>query len=122
VESNVLAFRIQPDEGITLKIIAKLPGQAMEMRPVNMDFRYGSTFGLHLADAYERLLLDCMTGDPTLFDRIDSVESAWSLMQPFLDVWGTDRSEPLPQYASGSWGPAESDQLLARENRSWRLL
>lgn len=121
-ESNVLAFRIQPDEGITLKIIAKLPGQAMEMRPVNMDFRYGSTFGLHLADAYERLLLDCMTGDPTLFDRIDSVESAWSLMQPFLDVWGSDRSSAIPQYASGSWGPVQAEELLARENRSWRLL
>jgi glucose-6-phosphate 1-dehydrogenase len=122
VESNVLAFRIQPDEGISLKIIAKLPGQAMEMRPVNMDFRYGSTFGLHLADAYERLLLDCMIGDPTLFDRIDSVESAWSLMQPFLDAWGCDRSSAIPQYASGSWGPIQADELLERENRSWRLL
>lgn len=121
VESNVLAFRIQPDEGITLKIIAKLPGQSMEMRPVNMDFRYGSTFGLNLADAYERLLLDCMLGDPTLFDRIDSVEAAWSLMQPFLDVWGTDVL-PLPQYASGSWGPPEADELLARDNHKWRLL
>jgi glucose-6-phosphate 1-dehydrogenase len=122
VEENVLAFRIQPDEGITLKIIAKLPGQAMEMRPVNMDFRYGSTFGLHLADAYERLLLDCMIGDPTLFDRIDAVESAWSLMQPFLDAWGSDRTSEMFQYASGSWGPAEADELMAREKRAWRLL
>jgi len=122
VESNVLAFRIQPDEGITLKIAAKLPGQAMQMRHVNMDFRYGNTFGLHLAEAYERLLLDCMLGDPTLFNRIDSVEVAWSLMQPFLDTWGADRSTPIPQYASGSWGPAEADELLARDNRNWRLL
>ena len=122
VESNVLAFRIQPDEGITLKIIAKLPGQAAEMRPVNMDFRYGSTFGPHLADAYERLLLDCMTGDPTLFNRIDSVESAWSLMQPILDTWAEDRSSPIPRYPSGSWGPAEAEGLPGRENRSWRLL
>jgi glucose-6-phosphate 1-dehydrogenase len=122
VESNVLALRIQPDEGITLKFVAKLPGQAMEMRPVNMDFRYGSTFGPRLADAYERLLLDCMNGDPTLFDRIDSVETAWSLIQPFLDIWGADRSGTIPQYASGSWGPQEADALLARENRAWRLL
>jgi glucose-6-phosphate 1-dehydrogenase len=122
VESNVLAFRIQPDEGITLKFVAKLPGQALEMRPVNMDFRYGSTFGLHLADAYERLLLDCMNGDPTLFDRIDSVETAWSLMQPLLDAWAADRSSPIPQYKSGSWGPPEADALLAREHRLWRLL
>ncbi len=122
VESNVLVFRIQPDEGITLKFIAKLPGQSMEMQPVNMDFRYGSTFGLHLAEAYERLLLDCMLGDPTLFDRIDSVEASWELMEPILRAWNADQSSPIPQYASGSWGPREADELLARENRSWRSL
>jgi glucose-6-phosphate 1-dehydrogenase len=122
VESNILAFRIQPDEGITLKFIAKLPGQAMEMHPVNMDFRYGSAFGFHLADAYERLILDCMLGDPTLFDRIDSVEMSWALMAPFLEAWSADRSSPIPQYASGSWGPPEAEELLAREQRSWRLL
>lgn len=122
VTSNVLAFRIQPDEGITLKIIAKLPGQSMEMRPVNMDFRYGSTFGAHLADAYERLLVDCMLGDATLFNRIDSVEASWSLIQPFIDAWESDRDQPLPQYSSGSWGPPEADDLLEREHRSWRLL
>lgn len=119
---NVLAIRIQPDEGITLKIVAKLPGQSLEMRPVNMDFRYGSTFGLNLADAYERLLLDCMIGDPTLFNRDDSVEAAWSLMQPILDAWQADPSSSLPQYASGSWGPAEAETLLSNENRSWRLV
>jgi glucose-6-phosphate 1-dehydrogenase len=122
VESNTLAFRIQPDEGITLKFIAKLPGQSMEMNPVNMDFRYGSTFGLHLAEAYERLLLDCMLGDPTLFDRIDSVEASWELMEPFLKTWSADQDSLIPQYASGTWGPPEADELLARENRSWRLL
>jgi glucose-6-phosphate 1-dehydrogenase len=122
VESNILAFRIQPDEGITLKFIAKLPGQAMEMHPVNMDFRYGSTFELHLADAYERLILDCMLGDPTLFDRIDSVEISWALMAPFLESWSADRASPIPQYASGSWGPPEAEELLASEQHSWRLL
>jgi glucose-6-phosphate 1-dehydrogenase len=122
VDPNVLTLRIQPDEGIILKFVAKLPGQLMTIRPVNMDFRYGSTFGVHLASAYERLLLDCMLGDPTLFDRIDSVEAAWSLIQPFLDTWGSSSNDKIPQYASGSWGPAEADAMLARENRRWRLL
>jgi glucose-6-phosphate 1-dehydrogenase len=122
VESNTLAFRIQPDEGITLKFVAKLPGQAMEMRPVIMDFRYGSTFGLHLADAYERLLLDCMLGDPTLFDRADSVVASWALMQPILDAWQADQSSPIPQYDSGAWGPKEVEDLLARDKHVWRLL
>ncbi len=121
-DSNVLAMRIQPNEGITLKFVAKLPGQAMNIRPVNMDFRYGSTFGMHLASAYERLLLDCMLGDPTLFDRIDSVETAWTLVQPFLDAWGPQSAIAIPKYESGSWGPAEAEALLARENRTWRLL
>ena len=118
----MLALRIQPDEGITLKFEAKLPGQSMNIRPVSMDFRYGSTFGPHLSSAYERLLLDCMVGDPTLFDRIDSVELAWSLVQPFLDRWSSTDGGPIPTYASGSWGPAEADALLARENRRWRRL
>ena len=122
VESNVLALRIQPDEGITLKFVGKLPGQTLDMRSVNMDFRYGSTFGIHLASAYERLLLDCMLGDPTLFDRADTVESAWALVQPFLDAWSTQGADSIPSYASGSWGPAESDELLSRESRRWRLL
>jgi len=120
--SNVLALRIQPDEGITLKFVAKLPGQAMTIQPVNMDFRYGSTFGAHLASAYERLLIDCMLGEPTLFDRADSVEAAWTLVEPFLNVWSQRRAEPIPTYASGSWGPAEADEILEREGRSWRLL
>ncbi len=122
VDSNVLALRIQPDEGITLKFVAKLPGQTLDMRSVNMDFRYGSTFGIHLASAYERLLLDCMLGDPTLFDRADSVESAWSLVQPFLDAWAAKGSDSIPKYDSGSWGPPEAENLLGREGRRWRVL
>src|SRR5437867_2103785 len=121
VDTNVLALRIQPDEGITLKFGTKLPGQAMAIRSVNMDFRYGSTFGLQLSSAYERLLLDCMLVDPTLFDRLDSVEAAWSLVQPLLERWATGGSDgAIPAYASGSWGPDEADELLARENRKWR--
>ncbi len=122
VESNVLALRIQPDEGITLKFGAKLPGQSMNIRSVNMDFRYGSTFGLHLSSAYERLLLDCMLGDPTLFDRVDSVESAWSLVQPFLERWASTDGGAIPTYPSGSWGPGEADGLMEREGRRWRRL
>jgi glucose-6-phosphate 1-dehydrogenase len=120
--SNVLALRIQPDEGITLKFFAKLPGQSMNIRPVNMDFRYGTTFGLQMASAYERLLLDCMLGDNTLFDRADSMEMAWKIVQPFLDSWSRSTAQPPSAYASGSWGPQEADELLAREDRRWRLL
>jgi len=122
VEPNVLALRIQPDEGITLKFGAKLPGQAMNIRSVNMDFRYGSTFGAHLSSAYQRLILDCMLGDLTLFDRADSVEAAWGLVQPFLERWENDRRRPIPTYASGTWGPSEADDLLAGEHRRWRRL
>jgi glucose-6-phosphate 1-dehydrogenase len=121
-DSNVLALRIQPDEGITLKFFGKLPGQAVNIRPVNMDFRYGSTFGLHLPSAYERLLLDCMLGDPTLFDRIDSVLASWKLVQPFLDAWGSEGPESLPIYSSGSWGPEQAELLAAKDERRWRLL
>ncbi len=120
-DANVLAMRIQPDEGITLKFNAKPPGQAMSVRPVNMDFRYGTTFGLHLASAYERLLLDCMLGDPTLFDRADSVEAAWRIVMPFMEGWAADEA-PLPTYASGSWGPAEADGLLLKDGKHWRLI
>jgi len=120
--ANVLVLRIQPDEGIALKFVAKLPGQSMSIHPVNMDFRYGSTFGMHMASAYERLLLDCMLGDPTLFNRVDAVEAAWTLVQPFLDVWSSPAAAPIAIYASGSWGPAEADMLLEQEHRHWRLL
>jgi glucose-6-phosphate 1-dehydrogenase len=120
--SNVLTLRIQPDEGITLKFFAKLPGQTMNLRPVNMDFRYGTTFGLQLASAYERLLLDCMLGDNTLFDRSDSMATAWRIVQPILDAWSAAGPQSIPTYASGSWGPPEADELLAREHRRWRLL
>jgi glucose-6-phosphate 1-dehydrogenase len=119
-DSNVLALRIQPNEGITLRFDAKMPGQAMNIQPVHMDFRYGSTFGTHLASAYERLLLDCMLGDLTLFNRADSVETAWALVEPFLDAWS--KAGPIPIYPSGSWGPAGADALLEREHRRWRLL
>jgi glucose-6-phosphate 1-dehydrogenase len=122
LDQNVLAIRIQPNEGISLKFEAKLPGHALHVRPVDMDFRYGTSFGGRISDAYERLMLDAMIGDQTLFARRDSVEEGWRIVQPVLDYWCSDKSEPLPQYVAGSWGPAEADAMLAADGRRWRKL
>lgn len=116
---NVITMRIQPDEGIALKFAAKVPGPTTQLRPVRMDFLYGSSFGDSGPDAYERLLLDAMLGDPTLFARRDEVETAWSLMQPILDGW-QDMALPVYPYESGSWGPAKADTILRRSEREWR--
>jgi glucose-6-phosphate 1-dehydrogenase len=116
---NVISMRIQPDEGIALKFAAKVPGPTTQLRPVRMDFQYGSSFGEAGPDAYERLLLDAMLGDPTLFARRDEVETAWSLMQPILDGW-EEHGQPIYPYESGSWGPSKADQMLRREGREWR--
>ncbi|MGC4192749.1 MAG: glucose-6-phosphate dehydrogenase [Thermomicrobiales bacterium] len=116
---NVITMRIQPDEGIALKFAAKVPGPSMQLRPVRMDFLYGQSFGEAGPDAYERLLLDAMLGDPTLFARRDEVETAWTLMQPILDAWEHDAIPTYP-YESGTWGPAKSDSMLRREGREWR--
>ena len=116
---NVITMRIQPDEGISLKFAAKVPGPTTQLRPVRMDFLYGSSFGDSGPDAYERLLLDAMLGDPTLFARRDEVETAWSLMQPILDGW-QDMALPVYPYESGSWGPAKADTILRRSEREWR--
>lgn len=122
IESNVLALRIQPNEGITLKFSAKQPGQRMIIHPVNMDFRYGSSFGVAAPEAYERLLLDAMLGDPTLFTRRDEVEAQWALMTPILERWENDEVKHLPHYEAGTWGPDESDQFMQRDGREWRKL
>ncbi|KPL90587.1 glucose-6-phosphate dehydrogenase [Herpetosiphon geysericola] len=122
IESNVLALRIQPNEGITLKFSAKQPGQRMIIHPVNMDFRYGSSFGVAAPEAYERLLLDAMLGDPTLFTRRDEVEAQWALMTPILERWENDEIKHLPHYEAGTWGPDESDQFMQRDGREWRKL
>jgi glucose-6-phosphate 1-dehydrogenase len=119
---NTLALRIQPDEGIALKFGAKVPGPSMRIRSVNMDFGYGATFGREDASPYERLILDCMKGDQTLFDRADGVEAAWSLIDPVLSTWQSDRSVSFPNYAAGTWGPQEADELLTRDGRRWRRL
>jgi glucose-6-phosphate 1-dehydrogenase len=120
LESNILALRIQPDEGISLKFEAKLPGQGAHVRPVMMDFRYGTSFGLDLPTAYETLLLDCMQGDATLFTRHDEVEAAWSLLTPILKGWENDPT--LPTYEAGSWGPQQANRLLEEDGRTWRRL
>ncbi len=121
IAPNVLVIRIQPDEGIALKMNCKVPGINGPIQPVKMDFRYGSYFGLSPPEAYERLLCDCMIGDSTLFARADEVLASWKLLTPVLDFWS--RSSPIfPNYAAGSWGPEEADKLLARTGRKWRWI
>jgi glucose-6-phosphate 1-dehydrogenase len=116
---NVLTIRIQPDEGITIRFAAKVPGATNHLRPVRMDFQYGSSFGQAGPDAYERLLFDAMIGDPSLFARRDEVETAWGIVQPIIDQWASDLETPAI-YDAGSWGPYEADMLLARDGRTWR--
>jgi len=122
VQPDVLAIRIQPDEGITLRFVAKVPGASMTLRPVTMDFRYGSAFGGSGPEAYERLILDAMLGDPTLFARADEVSAAWRFLTPILDSWAAGPAPAFPNYAAGTWGPADATDLLEREGRSWRRL
>lgn len=121
IQANVLSLRIQPNEGISLRFTAKVPGQEMQLRAVNMDFLYGSSFGVEPPEAYERLLLDCMLGDPTLFTRIDETLLAWKLVDTIVAGWSKDRA-PLPQYEPGTWGPKEADNLIERDGRTWRRL
>ncbi|MHB8376028.1 MAG: glucose-6-phosphate dehydrogenase [Dehalococcoidia bacterium] len=118
---NLLVLRIQPDEGISLRFGAKVPGTRSDVRPVNMDFRYGTSFGVEPPEAYERLLLDAMLGDSTLFTRWDGVEAAWELLTPVLDAWGSGAS-PLRLYEAGSWEPRESRTLIEQDGREWHRM
>lgn len=121
--ANVLALRIQPDEGISLKFESKLPGQGLDRRAVTMDFRYGTSFGISTPpEAYERLLLDALLGDATLFTRRDEIEWAWRLADPVLQAWEANSVPPLETYPAGTWGPEGADALLARDGRRWRRL
>ena len=122
IDPNILAIRIQPDEGILLRFGAKVPGQGLQIRSVNMDFRYGSSFAVDSPDAYETLLLDAMIGDASLFTRGDEVERAWEILDPLLRAWGQDRGGPLHFYGAGTWGPPAADELLERDGREWRRL
>jgi glucose-6-phosphate 1-dehydrogenase len=116
---NSMVLNIQPDEGISIRFEAKLPGQEMRLKAVTMDFSYHAAFGGRERSAYATLLNDCIRGDATLFDRADGVEAAWALMDPILAAW-RGSSPSFPNYASGSWGPREADQLLERDGRHWR--
>ncbi len=118
---NQLIIRIQPDEGITLRFAAKVPGQTTNIRDVNMDFRYGASFGVQLAEAYERLLLDCILGDSTLYARKDMTERGWEIVMPILNEWAATKAQvDFPNYEAGTWGPKESHDLIEREGRRWR--
>jgi glucose-6-phosphate 1-dehydrogenase len=121
IEPNLLVLRIQPDEGITLRFCAKIPGQSMRLESVNMDFMYGTAFQQQSPDAYERLLLDCMLGDPTLFAREDEVEEAWRFCTAILDGWRAHPPDRLqtPNYEAGTRGPEESHAFMARDGRAW---
>ena len=121
LEPDLLVLRIQPDEGITLRFGAKVPGAAMQIRSVNMDFLYGSSFLVESPDAYERLLLDCLVGDHTLFTRADGVEASWTFATPILEAWRANGPAPA-LYPAGSWGPRKADLLLASDGRRWRRL
>jgi glucose-6-phosphate 1-dehydrogenase len=120
VEPNVLTLRIQPDEGISLKFGAKVPGTDMQIRSVNMDFFYGSSFVRAQPEAYERLILDCMLGDSTLFTRRDEVEAAWTFVQGILDEWASQTPPTIYTYESGSWGPQAADEFIWRDGHRWR--
>jgi glucose-6-phosphate 1-dehydrogenase len=122
LETNRLVIHIQPEEGISLSFGAKVPGSVMRLGLVNMDFDYKSYFGAEHGTGYERLLRDCMAGDATLFQRADMVEAGWSVIQPIIDVWHALPARGFPNYAAGSWGPVEAEELLERDGRSWRRI
>jgi len=119
---NVLILRLQPDEGITLSLGAKLPGPVNQIAPVNMEFCYQDSFGFEPPEAYERLLLDCIQGDQTLFTRHDEVLEQWRFVTEIIKAWENDPVKTLPKYKIGSWGPSEADNFIKGENRNWREL
>ena len=121
-EPNLLAMRIQPDEGILLRFGAKVPGLGIDVRSVNMDFTYGSAFNVDSPDAYETLILDALLGDASLFTRADEVEQAWSVVTPIIDAWADGPAPDFPNYEAGSWGPEAADELLARDGVRWRRI
>ncbi len=118
-QPNLLIIRIQPEEGISLRFLSKNPGEGMRLRPVSMDFNYGSSFGTRSPSAYETLLVDAMVGDATLYTRQDMVDASWAAVQPILDYRATHPSD-FPNYAAGSWGPQAADDMLARNGHTWR--
>jgi glucose-6-phosphate 1-dehydrogenase len=120
VPPNLLVLRIQPNEGIGMSFNAKVPGPAEHLSPVEMNFSYRDYFGAAPSTGYETLLYDCMTGDAMLFKRADNIEAGWALVEPILDVWGALPPRDFPDYAAGTWGPPEADDLLRRDGRAWK--
>lgn len=121
-DANVLVIRIQPDEGVSLRMNSKVPGIGNLIEPVKMDFRYSSYFGASPPEAYERLLIECMFGDSTLFAREDEVLASWDFITPIIEHWQEMRPHDFPNYAAGLWGPEAANDLIQRDGRSWRLL
>jgi len=117
--SNALVIRVQPDEGTTIRFGSKVPGPTMEVRDVNMDFSYGQAFTEASPEAYERLILDVLLGEPSLFPQDEEVELSWKILDPIEKAWARVRSQPDP-YLSGTWGPASADAMMARDGRTWR--
>jgi glucose-6-phosphate 1-dehydrogenase len=115
---NALVVRVQPDEGVTIRFGSKVPGTAMEVRDVTMDFGYGHAFTQDSPEAYERLILDVLLGDPPLFPQQREVELSWQVLDPVLEHWAAGGAPP--EYAPGTWGPASADAMLARDGRTWR--
>ncbi len=122
LQPNVITMRIQPDEGISLRFSSKVPSPNMEVCPVIMDFNYAEAFGKSSANGYERLLLDAMLGDGTLFAHRDGVEATWSLLTPVLEKWASTKPKDFPNYEAGTWGPEAAHDLLDRDGRAWRKL
>ena len=122
LDPNVLSIRIQPNEGISLKFLTKVPGTRMRIRPANMDFLYGASFLEESPSAYETLVVDAMIGDATLFTRGDEVEAAWEIIDPIMEGWRDAPAPAFPNYEAGAWGPKEADELIERDGREWRRL
>jgi len=122
LEPTVLSLRIQPEEGLSLRIASKLPGPKVRIYPVKLEFNYTAGFGGTSPEAYERLILDVMAGDATLFMRRDQVEAAWQFVMPILNYWENARAVDMPEYRAGTWGPLEADRLIESDGRHWRTL
>jgi glucose-6-phosphate 1-dehydrogenase len=116
---NALLIRVQPDEGVTIRFGSKVPGAGAQVRDVTMDFGYGHAFTEASPEAYERLILDVLLGDPPLFPRHEEVELSWRILDPIEEFWSA-QGGPLEQYAPGSWGPESADEMLSRDGRAWR--
>src|SRR4029079_18375101 len=122
LEPTVLSVRMQPEEGLAMRIASKLPGPKIRIYPVKMEFNYSAGFGGKSPEAYERLILDVMAGDATLFMRHDQVEAALKFVTPILDRWEKVGVRALREYQGGTWGPTEADRLVEADGREWRIL